>query len=176
MTAAEFARWYWLTSELQELARRMRISASGSKEALAARIAEALVGDDAGTHHERRPAPRRAAAQQLGGELSEATVIPAGQRCSQHLRRWFTEQLGPGFRFDGPMREFFAETPGTQTLGDALAHWHRTRDAVRDIDPQFEYNRFTRAHRAAHPDADRATLLAAWTTYRNTPLDERGRS
>ncbi len=115
-------------------------------------------------------------AAQLSSPLVASTVIPVGQRCSQAVRAWFVEQVGQSFGFDGEMRGFFARTDGTQTLQDALDFYHATRDQGRKgIDPQFEYNRFTRTWHEAHPDSSREELLDAWRDYRRRPVDERGR-
>lgn len=171
MKASEFDRWYWLKEELQRFARQLGVSAAGSKQLLTARISARLAGreftEPAG--HSKPPAA------QLAGRLTEATVIPPGQRCSQNLRAWFVAQVGAEFRFDAAMRAFFRDVSGTETLGDALAHWRDTRGrGPADIDTQFEFNRFTRAWHAAHPGDDRTALLAAWNGYRGQPVDERG--
>lgn len=169
----EFLRWYWLKDELTAFARLLGIRTTGGKEVLTARIAAALGGR---TFAEPPPA-RGAAAAQLSGELTADTVIPRGQRCSQAVRAWFTEAAGPGFRFDAEMRDFFAASDGTRTLRDALEHWNRTRgQGERPIDPQFEYNRFTRAWHEQHPDGTREQLLVAWREYRRRPVDARGRA
>lgn len=170
LSGAEFARWYWVKDELQAFARELGIRAPGGKQLLADRITAHLDGRPFA-----EPAARARSGPQLNGPLTAATLIPAGQRCSQEVRRWFETQVR-GFRFDAAMREFFEEADGTQTLGDALAHWHATRGAApRDISAQFEYNRFTRAWFAQHPDASRDDVLAAWADYRSRPIDERGR-
>lgn len=172
MAREEFVRWYWLKEELQTFARDLGIRATGGKEVLAARIEAHLAGQPFAEPH---AAPRRAV--QLSGPLTAATRIPVGQRCSQHVRDWFRQQVGDGFRFDAAMRAFFEGTDGTQTLGDALAHWQATRDeGLREISAQFEYNRFTRAWHADHPDATRDEVIAAWNDYRSRPIDERGRA
>lgn len=172
LSGTEFLRWYWLKDELAGFARSIGQKATGSKAVLTERIAAALEGRE----FAEPSSSRRRSVQQLSGPLTESTVVPAGQRCSQVVRAWLTEQIGPGFRFDAPMREFFAQADGTQTLQDAVAHWHRTRAPDRrDIDPQFEYNRFTRAWHEAHPDGSKEQLLAAWNEYRSRPVDERGR-
>jgi len=164
-------RWYWLKTELIGLARELGVPSSGSKETLTQRLAAALDGRPLPTVDR----PRTATAHQLTGPLTGATVIPPGQRCSRVVRAWFTEQVGPGFRFDGAMRSFFAAAQGTTTLQDALDHIRATREQGRTpIGAQFEYNRFTRAWRKQHPDGSRDDLLAAWRTYRNQPIDERG--
>ncbi|WP_404321018.1 hypothetical protein [Arthrobacter luteolus] len=167
---AEFRRWYWLKEELQAFARTQEISAAGSKEQLAERIAAFLSG---------APLPPPAARphvsrQRLVPPLTIHTVIPAGHPCSQVLREFFVNALGPGFRFDAPMREFFAANDGTATLAAALDHWHATRDtAARPISPQFELNRFSRDWHAAHPGGSRDQMIQAWKAYRALPVDQR---
>lgn len=100
LSSEEFQRWYWLKTELVDFARTLGIRASGGKELLTARIAASLDGRDFA-----EPAPIRSSGRrQLAGELSATTVIPAGQRCSQVVRRWLEGQVGSGFRFDAPMR------------------------------------------------------------------------
>lgn len=165
-------RWYWLKAELADFSRHLGIPATGSKDLLATRIAATLGG-----HSFEEPEPRRGNGRQLAGDLSATTVIPAGQRSSQVVRAWMTEQIGSGFHFDGEMREFFSRSDGTKTMQDAVDHWHATRGlGVRRIDDQFEYNRFTRAWHEANPNGSRDALLTAWRDYRNSPVDERGRA
>lgn len=173
LSAEEFVRWYWLKDELAAFARTLGIRATGAKELLADRIAAEL----AGRAFVEPAAATVARSTQLSGELTGATLIPAGQRSSQTVRAWMTAQVGPAFHFDAEMRGFFAESDGTRTLADALAHWHSTRrQEPRGIDPQFEYNRFTRAWHAQHPAGSRRELLAAWAEYRSRPVEERGRA
>ncbi len=174
LSGDELMRWYWLREELAAFAGQVGVSAAGSKEALQQRLAAYLDGrvDDA-------PAPTtgRRSGTQLSGLLSESKVVPRGQRCSQHLRAWFETQLGPGFRFDSEMRQWFAETDGSATLGDAMRHWHFTRSRTPQvIGRQFEFNRFTRSWHAAHPGGTREELMDAWREYRALPVDVRGRA
>lgn len=173
LSAQEFQRWYWLKSELIDFARSLDIKTAGSKTVLTERIAATLDGQ---TFQEPATLRCRGTSRQLSGRLSLQTVIPQGQRCSQVVRAWMTEHVDGGFHFDKHMREFFAQTNGTQTLQDAAEHWLATRGVSKDsIDPQFEYNRFTRAWYEEHPDGTRHELLAAWRDYRARPIDERGR-
>ncbi|HPU12194.1 MAG TPA: DUF6434 domain-containing protein [Aeromicrobium sp.] len=173
ISAAEFQRWYWLKEELANFARSLGIRSTGGKELLAARIAARLDGREFS-----EPAvSKRTGGPQLSGPLSPDTVVPANQRCSQIVRAWMSEQVGDGFHFDAEMRAFFAESDGTLTMQDALDRWRATRgQGQRGIDPQFEYNRFTRAWHESHPDGNRDELMAAWQAYRASPLDERGRA
>ncbi|SJM44887.1 hypothetical protein FM102_01070 [Corynebacterium glutamicum] len=93
------------------------------------------------------------------------------------VRAWFIEQVGATFRFDAEMRAFFSETDGTQTMNDALDYYRETRDrGSKPIDPQFEYNRFSRSWYQADPTGRREDLLHDWQEYRSLPLDQRGRA
>ncbi|MBD7995051.1 hypothetical protein H9639_07055 [Arthrobacter sp. Sa2CUA1] len=173
LTAAEFRRWYWLKEELVGFARAQGLPASGSKELLGDRVAAFLAGEPL------PEAPARATRQnqvrRLVPPLTIHTVIPAGHPCSQVLREFFVNALGPGFRFDAPMREFFAANDGTATMGAALDHWHATRgEAPRPIGQQFELNRFSREWHAANPSGTREQMRAAWQVHRSLPVDQRG--
>lgn len=172
LAGEEFARWYWLKDELSIFAKLLGLKATGSKDLLTARITAHLNGQSLA---EPPSKPKRATAQ-LTGQLDSTTVIPAGQRSSQQLRAWFTERIGSSFRFDAHMREFIATSSGTRTLGQAIEHWHTTRNlGPTKIDAQFEYNRFTRAWHRANPIGSKTQLLDAWNNYRNQPIDGRER-
>src|SRR5699024_10338486 len=106
-TGDELRRWYWLRAELAELAEALGLPRSGAKQELLERTAAVLDGVPAPA-----PARRRAATRQLSDPVGAQTVIPPGQRCSQVLRRFFTAELGPRFRFDEHMRDFIATGEG----------------------------------------------------------------
>lgn len=172
LTGAELQRWYWLKDELTDFARLLGIQTTGGKETLTARIVASLEG------REERDAvvTRSVTAKQLQPPLFADTVIPPGQRCSQVVRAWLEAQLGTEFRFDAHMRDFFAGADGTRTLQDALDHWRRTRGQnEKPIDPQFEYNRFSRAWHLEHPGGSHQGMITAWQHYRSMPVDTRGR-
>ncbi|NQX28269.1 hypothetical protein HQQ81_13050 [Microbacteriaceae bacterium VKM Ac-2854] len=166
LTEEEFRRWYWLRAELAVFARERGVAASGSKQDLADRIAASLAG---------RPQPlitRLRVTAQLQGPLTDDTPIPPGQRSNQRLRAWFVERIGAGFRFDATMRAYLLD--GGHTLGEAVEHWHATRDpGPKPIAEQFELNRFARHWHAEHPHGDRENMLAAWRRHRALPRDAR---
>nr|WP_231707845.1 SAP domain-containing protein [Arthrobacter caoxuetaonis] len=170
LSETEFLRWYWLKEELQGFARTNGLSTAGSKATVSSRVAACLAGrprTEAPARPPRRPAP-------LVPPLTIHTVVPAGHPCSQVLREFFVNALGPGFRFDAPMRAFFAANDGTATLAAALDHWHATRSGdARPIGPQFELNRFSRDWHASHPGGTRDQMLTAWKTHRSLPVDLR---
>ncbi|GAA0303389.1 DUF6434 domain-containing protein [Streptomyces polychromogenes] len=167
LTGAELARWYWTLAELTELARRLDVPRGGGKPALTERLRAALDGEPLPAAPARRPATGR----QLSAPVDASTVIPEGQRCSQVLREFFRREIGAGFHFDGHMRAYVAENAG-RTLGEAVAHWHDTRQAAaepQEIGGQFEFNRFLRTWHADHPTGTRDQALTAWRTHRSQP-------
>ncbi|MEV6676519.1 DUF6434 domain-containing protein [Streptomyces erythrochromogenes] len=178
LTGAQLLRWYWTLAELTGLARQMGVTARGGKTALTARLAAALDGlpepaaacADPGPEVAGAVAPRRAGLQ-LAAPVDGATVIPPGQRCSQVLREYFVREIGPGFRFDAFMREYVAGHAG-HTLGEAVGHWHATRERAaepQEVGAQFEFNRFLRDWHARHPGGARTDALAAWRAHRARP-------
>lgn len=172
LSGAELLRWYWLKEELVAFARGNGLSSAGGKQELTARIAAHLDGRP--TRAVVGPGARTPAGRQLTAPVRADTVIPPGQRCSQVLRAWFRAELGPGFWFDAAMRDFVAAADGTQTLADALAHWHATRDrGPRQIDPQFELNRFARRWHHEHPGGTHGAMLEAWRRHRSLPVEAR---
>jgi len=163
--ARTLRRWYWLRSELVEIARGNGVGTSGGKLELTDRIC---------AHFEQRPpAPPAARARSrdaLPADLTAGVVLPQGQRCTRRLRTWMRAQVGRAFAFDAPMRE--AVGAGGITLGDLVGHWHATRGQVsREIGPQFELNRFSRAWHIGHPDGTHAQMLAEWAQHRSRPRD-----
>ncbi|MFC9293103.1 DUF6434 domain-containing protein [Streptomyces sp. NPDC057011] len=168
LSGAELLRWYWTLAELTALARETGVPAGGGKAALTERLAAALDGRPLPPPPARR---RPGGAGQLAAPVDGDSVIPEGQRCSQVLRAWFREELGPSFHFDAFMRTYIAENAG-RTLADAARHWRETRtEAARpqEIGAQFELNRFLRDWHAAHPADSRADALAAWHAHRARP-------
>ncbi|WP_258725889.1 SAP domain-containing protein [Cellulomonas sp. NS3] len=172
LSGGELLRWYWLREELAVLARTLGVRTSGSKQELTERLAAALDGRPAPARSAERAA-RRPAPSPLVRPLTDATELPLGQRCSQELRTYLAGRIGPGFRFDGHLRELVGSRAGL-TLGDVVAHWHATRDcAPREIGAQFELNRFLRAWHAAHPGRSHTEALDAWRAHRALPVDAR---
>jgi hypothetical protein len=169
LTGREFSRWCWLKAELIACAKTLGIRTTGSKDTLTARITAALDG----LPFTEPQATVAKPGKQLTGHLTSSSVIPAGQRCSRVVRDWFVSQVGTGFRFDAPMREFFARTTGSQTLQDALDHYRATRTTTpQPIDSQFEFNRFTRDWYARNPGGSRQEMLAAWQAVKALPIED----
>lgn len=170
LTEDELLRWYWLKDELQTLARDLGVSPGGSKTLLTERVAAALAGREPPA----RPQVRECSSARLTGDLTADTLVPVGHPCSQEVRAWLAGRLGPRFAFDTPMREFFATADGTTTLGDAVAHWHATRDRdTSEIGAHLEWSRFARRWSGEHPDGTADQMRSSWRRYRALPVDAR---
>ena len=169
LSGQEILRWYWLRDELADLARTLGVSTAGGKQALTARLVAHLEGQPLPPSLPTPPPPAPA----LPEPLTASTVIPAGQRCTQQLRRYFTATIGSTFVFDARMREFITHGAG-RTLGDAVAHWDATRTrGPSEIGERFELNAFMRRWHHQHPDRSRGHALDAWRTHRQLPAEAR---
>lgn len=140
-----FLDYYWLKTELQEFCRDSGMSASGSKEDLTERIALFL---ETG----KKSAPKRTSRKsgiKNPEPLSLQTVITNTHRCSQDVRAFFKEVIGPHFHFSTYIQTYFKQNVG-KTYEDAIAAWHeeeerkKSPDYERQIGAQFQYNQFTR--------------------------------
>lgn len=168
ITSQELRRWYWLKSELAAFARTLGLSGTGSKQELAEKITARLDGARPPVIMQ-RPVPP----PPLAEPLTTTTQIPPGQRCTQQLRHYFADTIGPAFRFDAAMRAFIAAGAG-QTLAAAVDHWHNTRSKPRsEIGAQFELNRFVQRWHHDHPEGSRPAALEAWRVHRALPVDAR---
>lgn len=168
-TWQDVAQWYWTRAELNAVARRLGISSAGNKQDITERLLVHLGKPASAPPAESRAAPvaERKSSPQLLAPFAETQVVPVGQRMTRELREWFVNECGPRFRFDGHMRDFFAE-PAGRTLGDAVELWFNTRNVPRSIGPQFEYNRFVREYRQSHPGVAHSEVVEAWRTHRET--------
>lgn len=158
-------RWYWLRSELVDIARARGVSTGGAKLELTERIAAHLSEREAPASAKRSPR-----VDALPTVLRGDTVIRPGQRCTQQLREWMRSQVGPSFSFDAPMRDAVAAEG--LTLDELVARWYGTRHRPKgEVAPQFELNRFSRVWHAEHPDGSHAQMLKAWQAHRSRPRD-----
>lgn len=166
LAPGEIDRWYWTQAELRGIARELGIPTGGRKAELAARVRAVLAGESP-------PRTSRKPRSRLEGELTRETVIPEGVVLSRHLREWFENELGTGFRADRHLRDFLRDGAG-RTLGEAADHYRATRGLpAGEIEPQFEFNRFTRLWWEANPGGTREELIESWRRYRGSPVESR---
>lgn len=161
LAPADFARWYWLKSELAAYCRDRGLPVTGSKQVLQARVDADLRGLDAVLLDE----PRRPAGD-MPDRFTTDTRIGPGWRCTRALRAYFESVHGAGFRFNESLRTFLREGEG-RTLADAsAAYLAGLSQPQAPIGAQFEYNRHIREFFLANPGATRAQAIEAWWTRR----------
>jgi SAP domain-containing new25/Domain of unknown function (DUF6434) len=173
LDATEFRRWYWLKQELVDFAKQEGLSASGDKPNLANRIALFLGGVNPQVAGASTKVVRQTVSKRLSEPLTLETALGPKQASSQQLREFFVEAIGPRFSYDIHMRTFLASNE-TKTLGEAVAHWHATRNTAKpETLPQLELVRFTKAWHRAHPAGTQVECRTAWKLYKSLPVEER---
>lgn len=164
LSAAEFLKWYWLKSELQDYCREHKLVSSGGKADITRRIQAHLEGRSEPLG-QNKPQPKGT----MPDSFAATTVIGQGWRCTQGLRAYFQQVQGPGFRFNEALRTYIATSVGA-TLAQASAHYESSLTQTQTpIPSQFEYNRHTRAFYQAHPGATRQQVISAWWAKRGKP-------
>lgn len=157
----DFLSFYWLKEELIVFLREHKLSTTGSKQVLTARINHFL---SAGKRE--RTAPQIVTKRQgsMPKTFTRQSVIGSGWRCSQEMRAFFEKEIGTHFHFDSVMRDFIHYGVG-KTLGEAIEAWQEAqRNPVKEkpIAPQFEYNRHIREYFKTHPNANLKEAIQAW--------------
>jgi SAP domain-containing new25 len=165
LSATEFCRWYWLKSELVAACRLLRVSPTGSKLELTARIVAALSGTSLPG-----VAPRRIA----GAMPTHFTLdmhIGEGWRCNPALGQFLRAHVGRRFRFNAAVRAFVHSQVG-QPVSALIACYRASVAPGADkpaLPPQLEYNRHLQSYAREHPGATRAEMLSAWKARRARP-------
>ncbi|QTD40037.1 DUF6434 domain-containing protein [Sporosarcina sp. Te-1] len=172
LSVQDFLDYYWLKAELQTFCRGNGLSAAGSKGEITDRICTFLE-----TGKIMKPLRRATARtkQKTQKELNLETVITADHRCSQDVRAFFKTVI-PTFHFSTFIQNYFKQNIG-KTYRDAVSAWHeeekRKKDPayIREIAPQFEYNRFIRDFFADpnNKGKSRAEAIEAWDTCKRLP-------
>jgi len=166
LTVVQFRDYYWLLSELAEFCRAQGLPTSGGKVEITDRIAAHLDGRP--VRRAKRP-PRTGA---MPTRFSPTTRIGAGWRCTSELRQFLQDHLERKITFDARLRGLIHDGQG-RSLGDVIDEWQNVPSETTDIAPQFEYNRFIRAFRAAHIGGTHQQAIKAWAKWRDTPASQR---
>jgi hypothetical protein len=166
LPVSDFRDFYWLKEELAAFCRQNGLPIGGSKVELAARVEQFL------TDRTILPDPGRVKSRKAGAMmpdiLTRAPLIGPNWRCTEQLRAFFVDQIGPGFHFNGIMRDLIQNGAG-KTLQDAIDAWITDRKAPREeseLAPQFEYNCHMREFFKNNPGKTRQEAIAAWKEKR----------
>jgi len=167
--------YYWLKDELAAFCRENGISTSGSKQELFDRVRLYI---ETG---EKPPVMKTVASRKVRGSMPKVftrqSVIGPGWHCSQEIRYFFENEIGASFHFDGIMRGLIYNGAG-MTLDEVIESWKASREnssPVKEIAPQFEYNRHMRAYFAEHKGATLADAIDAWNKLKALNRDGNGK-
>ena len=165
LSAAEFGRWYWLKSELVAACRLLRVSPTGSKPELTARIVAGLSGTAIPG-----VAPRRIPGA-MPAHFTLDTRIGECWRCNPALGQFLRAHAGRGFRFNTAVRAFVHTQVGQPVSAIIVCYRASVAPgAVKPaLPPQLEYNWHMQAYAREHPGATRAEVLTAWKARRARP-------
>ena len=175
-SSTELRRWYWLKTNLVACAKQHGLKTTGGKFQILDRIchfldtgektwpgdASAKVASDFDWHKE---------------PLSPETIITDSYKNSQNVRRFFTSQVGSGFKFNIEFMAWMRANVGN-TLGDAVVEYKAMK--VREADPDFQsviadhnqFNQYTRDFLDHHPEMGMEEVRKYWALKTKLPSND----
>ena len=168
-SGTELRRWYWLKSEVADRARRLGLSAGGSKEEITARIAHFL-----DTGERLKPKRVRAASgfDWANETLTPETVITDSYRNGPNVRAFFRAHYGPRFTFNIAFMKWMRENVG-RTLADAVEARREIAEREKHSKPAIpasnQFNAYTRDFHAANPGRSQTDARRCWSWKRSLP-------
>ena len=171
ITENDFRNFYWLKAELLHFCRIEGISTLGNKQDLAERIALFL---RTGSKQKPTVLVRQPAVKYPSLTLN--TIVTKDFACTREVRNFFEDQVGPHFTFSVPLQKYIKQYPGI-TFADIITEYHRQNERKKagvhftGIDPQFEFNIFTRAFFAdpKNRGKSQSDCITAWNVHKAKP-------
>ena len=176
LSAKEFARWYWPVTHLEQFCELLKVSTTGTKAEMRARVFFAL--DNPGTPP---PTTSRRKRQDkfpwASAALTGETVITHGVSFGPNVRSFFKQKIGRKFVCHSDIMEWMKSNVGA-TLDDAVSAWHVLED--RKLDPTFrreiaECNNYLRYLRDIRDHNQNLTLdeaIACWDQKKIRPTKD----
>jgi hypothetical protein len=165
--ASDLCDYYWMKAELVDWCRRRGIPSGGGKLELIERMTRFIENGDKGEAPVTRKFSTHARFDWANARLTESTVITSDYRATRNVRAFFENRIGGHFRINVPFTAWMRANAG-KTLGDAVSAWKRLKEeeglraGPKEIEPQFEYNRYVRAFLADNPGRSRKEAVACW--------------
>jgi hypothetical protein len=174
--SAELRRWYWTKAELTDECRRLGLKLAGGKFTLLDRIAHFH-----DTGERRFPGDRSQKVTSKfdwhSAPLAPDTVITDSYKNTQNARRFFTDQVGPQFRFNTAFMAWMKTSSG-QTLADAVVEYRRLSEAAArpghqsKIADHNQFNQYTRDFLADNPELGMKEVRHFWALKRALPSED----
>lgn len=172
-TGADLKQWYWLKEEIVAYARSIGVSPAGGKFEIIDRVAHFLDTGERRKPSQEKPRPVHGSTHWHKMALSRETVIDAGYRNNQNVRRFFKAEIGQRFSFNIEFMNWMKANAG-KTLGDAVDEWLRIeakrKSGVKaEIPHHNQFNAYVQAFFEDNPDRSMDDARHFWKLKRSLP-------
>ncbi|WP_282043460.1 DUF6434 domain-containing protein [Winogradskyella flava] len=161
----DFNDFYWYKEELVAFCRIENLNKKGSKLELAEQIEHYLSTGKKKSFSEK---PKITSTFDWNSEqLYRTTLITDSYKNTENVRAFFTEHIGPKFKFNVKFMNWMKTAAG-KSLEDAIEQWdiiaskNKSNKNVKQIAPQFEYNRYIRDFLKDNLDRTRKDAITCW--------------
>jgi len=171
ITVNDFKDFYWLKKELVEFCKVEGLKRTGGKIEIAKRI-EHYLSTRKKQVEQKIIKTKQSKFDWNTESLTLKTVISDSYKNTENVRNFFEKQIGKKFKFNVKFMNWMKSNEG-KTLNEAIVEWKRieiekkTNQQPKDIDPQFEYNRYLRDFLLDNPDKSRKTGIELWKIKRS---------
>ncbi|MEL6377875.1 MAG: DUF6434 domain-containing protein [Pseudomonadota bacterium] len=172
-TGEDLKNWYWLKDEITDYARKIGVSPAGQKFDIIDRVAHFLDTGIKRKPSEEKPKPVKTATEWHKMPLSRETVIDAGYRNNQNVRRFFKAEIGNRFSFNIEFMNWMKANTG-KTLGHAVDEWlaieAKRKAGVRaEIPHHNQFNAYVQAFFDDNPGRSMDDARHFWQLKRSLP-------
>ncbi len=175
ISVQDFKDFYWLKEELITFCRKNGISYVGGKIEITNRIIEYLetgkITKLKTTRQKKLPKPTK--------PLTLDTIIGVDYRSYKEKKEFLQSIIGKQFHFTVHLLNFFKQNVGKKTYGDIVDEWYKEQELksdpnfVKEIAPQFEYNKYIRDFMKANPHRTRKDAIKYWKLKKSMPGDNK---
>ncbi|MEM9999801.1 MAG: DUF6434 domain-containing protein [Pseudomonadota bacterium] len=172
-TGQELKNWYWLKDEISAHARQIKVSPAGQKFDIIDRVAHFLDTGERRKPSQEKARPTKTATDWHKMPLTPATIIDAGYRNNQNVRRFFKNEIGSRFSFNIEFMNWMKANSG-KTLADALDQWRaieaKRKSGVRaEIPHHNQFNAYVQAFFDDNPGRSMDDARHFWKLKRSLP-------
>jgi Domain of unknown function (DUF6434)/SAP domain-containing new25 len=154
---------YWMKEDLIAFCRQSGLSTSGSKSELLDRIEVFIKSGkkEKSKNAKKKPKPSN------DMELSLDSIILEDYSNDENHRAFFIRQIGERFKFNVLFMNWMKANKGKKRYREAVDEWLRIEQEKKsgrklEIQPQFEYNQYTRDFFKDNPNQSRENCIKCW--------------
>ena len=163
----DFKDFYWLKEELIIFCREQEIITSGGNIEITKRIEKFLLTGIKITKSEKIKTRPNSQFDWNNEKITKQTKITDNYKNSENVREFFLENIGTSFKFNVKFMNWMKSNVGLN-MTDAISEWNKidferkNNKNEKEIEPQFEYNRYIRDFMKDNPSSDRNTAIKCW--------------